>query len=65
MYAASPHGAARLPPDGHLRSACRRGKKSKATSKATSKAKAKADQKITAFGNSYMGLGVFIWSLVG
>jgi len=25
MYAASPHGATRLPPDGHLRSACRRG----------------------------------------
>ena len=28
-------------------------------SKATSKAKAKADQKITAFGSSYRGLGVF------
>jgi hypothetical protein len=34
------------PPDGHLRSACRRGKKSKA----------KADQKIAAFGSSYRGL---------
>ena len=55
------------PPDGHLRSACRRGKRSKATSraKATSKAKAKAKagKKIAAFGSSYMGLGVFSWSL--
>jgi hypothetical protein len=50
MYAASPHGAARLPPDEHLRSACRWGKRSK------TKAKAKADQKIAAFGSSYIGL---------
>ena len=53
MYAASPHGAARPPPDGHLRSACRRGWRSKA------RARAKADQKITAFGSSDRGLGVF------
>ena len=40
MYAASPHGAARLPPDEHLRSACRWGKKSKA--KARSRARSRA-----------------------
>jgi len=67
MYAASPHGAARLPPDGHLRSACRRGKKSKATSKAEAEAEAEAeaDQKIAAFGSSYTEVGVFSWKLVG
>jgi hypothetical protein len=47
MCSTSSNGAARLPPDEHLRSACRRGKNSKATSK--------ADQKIAAFGSSYIG----------
>ncbi|MCP1489153.1 hypothetical protein J3D48_005466 [Pseudomonas fluorescens] len=40
MNAASPHGAARLPPDEHLRSACRWGKRSKA--KARSRARSSA-----------------------
>jgi hypothetical protein len=44
MNAASPHGATRLPPDEHLCSACRRGKRSKAEarSKAGSQARSRA-----------------------
>jgi hypothetical protein len=42
MCSTSSNGAARLPPDEHLRSACRRGKRSKARSKATSKARSRA-----------------------
>ena len=42
MYAATPHGAARLPPDEHLRSACRRGKRSKAEAKSKTGSRARS-----------------------
>jgi hypothetical protein len=69
MYAAAPHGAARLTPGWTPTLGLPKGLKIKShiksRSQAKAKAKAKADQKIAAFGSSYMGLGVFSWILVG
>jgi hypothetical protein len=67
MHAASPHGAARLPPDEHLRSACRRGKKSKAKSRSKARARARARSKDRSLRQLLQGIGCIqleIWSAV-
>jgi len=60
MNAASPHGAARLPPDEHLRSACRWGKRSRAEARSQAKSKARSRALTLALSRRERGLtGVF------